>query len=381
MVAPPSTSATRDEPRAVLPSLVGMWLSELLGGDIPAETNATCSDCAMCRPPDRMVTGHAAAFRPDTKCCTFVPHLPNFAVGQILKDTSAETAEGRATVERRVSEGIGVTPLGLDPSEVYQLLYVQSKDKAFGRSLALRCPHYIDRDGGLCGIWRYRNATCATYHCKFVRGARGRRFWDRLRQVLHEVETGLERWCVDELGIGDSAIAALIKPASEAKKSNGQLAASSVDGRVDEQEHRRLWGSTWIHREGEFYVAAADLVERLSWTDVAAICGIRLRLLVRILRAAYAALHQVDTPTVLEVGDVKITFGEVGFVTLQAYSAQDQLLAPQALLETLARFDGTRSTDDVLRDAKHHGIALTPWFVRRLVDYEVLVPKTSPVAG
>ncbi len=101
----------------------------------------------MCRPSPE--TG-VAPFRPDVKCCSFFPHLPNFAVGGILNDTSPETDIGRHSVEARIAAKVGVTPFGLDAPATYALLYAQA-DHAFGVARGLRCPHYIEA-GGLCGI-------------------------------------------------------------------------------------------------------------------------------------------------------------------------------------------------------------------------------------
>lgn len=365
-------TAAGDAPQSPLPSLVADWVVDCVGGPVPIETSATCSDCAMCRPPNRMVTGHAKAFQPDTKCCTFMPHLPNFVVGQILKDRSPSGAEGRVSVERRIDAKIGVTPLGLDPTEVYQLLYASSKDSSFGQSRALRCPHFIDRSGGLCGIWKYRNSICSTYHCKYVRGAIGRAFWERLRQLLLEVETALERWCVLQLAIGDAALGALIRPGPAAKKAGSQLTAAAVDERSDPHEYRRLWGDTWANREPAFYIAAATLVEKTQWSDVLAIGGARLKLLARLTCAAYEELTTTALAPRLEFGNINIALEEGGFVTLQGYSAQDQLIVPGALLDVLPLFDGNRTTEDAIRAARAAGVSLTHWFVRRLADFGVL---------
>lgn len=114
-------------------------------------------------------------FDPQVKCCTYLPELPNFLVGRILADEDPALAVGRATVEKRLQAGVAVTPLGLDRTPFYDLLY-QHADTAFGRSHTLRCPHYIE-EGGLCGIWQHRNSVCATWFCKHVRGAMGFRFW------------------------------------------------------------------------------------------------------------------------------------------------------------------------------------------------------------
>jgi hypothetical protein len=95
---------------------------------------------------------------------------------------------------------VGVTPAGLEQPPAYGLLH-RSAAGAFGRSVAMRCPHYRP-DTGTCGIWRYRQSACSTWFCKYVRGAVGHRFWTALRHLLEAVERSLVAHCVLELNPG-----------------------------------------------------------------------------------------------------------------------------------------------------------------------------------
>jgi hypothetical protein len=144
-----------------LPPLYARWMAELLAGPIPDETAATCDRCAMCVPDA------ARSFRPDTKCCTFLPTLHNFLVGRVLADSDPESATGRATVIARMQKKVGVNPLGLGPTRAHNLIYEDGGHAVFGKSRALLCPHYLD---GMCGVWKHRESTCATWFCKYVRG-------------------------------------------------------------------------------------------------------------------------------------------------------------------------------------------------------------------
>ena len=84
----------------VLPPLYARWTDELLGGPIPAETRATCLDCAMWVKEGRNpaaydpFTGQEISFLPSTKCCTYVPSLPNFLAGGVLLDEDPAVAPG-----------------------------------------------------------------------------------------------------------------------------------------------------------------------------------------------------------------------------------------------------------------------------------------------
>ncbi len=185
----------------VLPPLYARWASEFLGGAIPAESAATCNDCAMLS-GERGTARPAAApfFNPDTKCCTYLPVLPNFLVGRMLADDSPEFARGRATLEARLTAGMAVSPRGIGRDAAYDLLYVTRGKSLFGQARSMRCPHYLDEGGGQCGIWRHRAAVCATWFCKYVRGAVGQRFWQALHRQLSAVEGELSVWCARQLG-------------------------------------------------------------------------------------------------------------------------------------------------------------------------------------
>jgi hypothetical protein len=75
---------------STLPPLYAEWAESFLGGPIPAETDATCQDCAMCPPPGkRPATG--VFFSPDVKCCSYMPTLPNFLVGRMLGNDTVLT--------------------------------------------------------------------------------------------------------------------------------------------------------------------------------------------------------------------------------------------------------------------------------------------------
>src|SRR5512134_3109981 len=97
-----------------LPALYAGWFDDLLGSEIPSETRATCHDCAMCESDGDHQNRGSKLFNPQSKCCTYLPRLPNFLVGMILKDQDPAMTSGRASVETRLQAGLGVTPLGLE---------------------------------------------------------------------------------------------------------------------------------------------------------------------------------------------------------------------------------------------------------------------------
>src|SRR5262245_3435778 len=124
-----------------IPEIQRSLLPEWFANPLPEERHATCSACAMC-PPAAPMLPPDAYFSPDTKCCTYHPSLANYAVGGLLCDESAQGAEGRARIERKLTQREGVTPRGIAPSAKYRLLY-RHGTAGFGRSGALVCP-YLD---------------------------------------------------------------------------------------------------------------------------------------------------------------------------------------------------------------------------------------------
>lgn len=347
-----------------LPELYAPWIEEVLGGPVPEERHASCSACAMCMPTAaKAATASLKAFDPATKCCTYVPTLPNFLVGLVLGADDPASVAGRDSVKRRIAAGVGVTPLGLQPDPHYVLIYKHAGDQLFGRSPGLRCPHYVPTEGGQCGIWRHRNAVCATWFCKYERGRVGKRFWDALLQLLTMIERHLGLWAAGELGETVERLGAALLPyyATPAYSPPGS------------------WNHRWAGRYEAFYRETARLVERLTWTQVRDIGGPELSVVAGQLRAAHGALNADDVPSHLRLGAVNTAESENGHVAFTAYNSNDMLRLPRALADALERFDGRRLTDQVrVEIASQIDDQFDHDAVRRLVDFGILLPMTGP---
>src|SRR6476661_2494548 len=92
-----------------LPQLYRTRVAAVFDREIPRETKATCDDCAMCDQSRAVpsVDGLNRLFRPDTKCCTYHPKLPNYLVGALLSDEDPAMAEGRRRIEEKFARGVG----------------------------------------------------------------------------------------------------------------------------------------------------------------------------------------------------------------------------------------------------------------------------------
>ena len=358
----------------VLPPLYAAWMSELLPGAIPRESKATCDDCAMCPRDEESAVSDFYYFDPATKCCTFVPELYNFLVGAVLSDTDPDSAAGRATVEKRLAEGIAVTPLGLGQPAVFLQLY-NNATRAFGRTKALRCPHYLE--DGRCGVWRSRESTCATWFCKHVRGQISRTFWrESLHRLLGAAERDLSRWCVLQAGLDPDALRSLFEPGGEADDSV-PLTGEDLDNRRNRERYHRIWGE-WDGREAEFFIKCAKLVRPLKWNDVLTICGPAVQGLAHLTFDAYTKLVSEEVPSELKSGSFQLVQIKGDTARVDSYNDFDPIDIPTVILALLSEFDG-RSTEDVTKAiAVKTGVQLDPALIRKLYDFGVLVPAAKP---
>jgi len=358
---------------SVLPPLYGKWIENVLPGKIPSESKATCDQCAMCSHSDERQPGNDTLFfNPHAKCCTYLPELPNFLVGGVLIDEDPAPDEGRASVEARLEAKVEVTPLGLGQLPSYSLLYAHAAD-AFGQSRSLLCPHYIDEDGGRCGIWRHRNAVCITWFCKHDRGATGLKFWRTLLHLLTRVEAGLSRWCVLELDIGLRALESLFS-VNLANRDRPKLNANQMDQVADLDAYRRLWGK-WLGREREFYRESARLVNDLSWEDITRICGPEVLAFTKLIQEAYGRLTSDHVPEVVRLKSVQIIEMELSSVQLKTYSGYDPLKLPRKLLEVLPYLASQPVSEALQTIEREKGLRLSRDLVRKLIDFDILTAE------
>lgn len=283
-----------------LPPLYARWVEQLVGGVVPAEHKATCDDCVMLRDEEEKAattTTGEVFFDSQTRCCTYVPLLPNYLVGAVLNDGQPAMAFGRDTVRRRIAEGVAVTPLGLGRDADFHAIYA-SDPNVFGRHPGLRCPH--QNEAGLCGIWLHRNSVCATWFCKYARGETGYQFWRAVLQLLGEIEAELSAYCVQEVGLDPGASARLFDMALTGLNDSGR--ASSAD---DVAHWKATWGE-WADRREAFYEACAERVADMDADDVLSLTGQRVRAAAGLVKAAYDRLTSEKLPSRLKAGSFKV---------------------------------------------------------------------------
>jgi hypothetical protein len=326
---------------ANLPPLYAKWMKEFLPGPIPAEKRATCQDCVMCKPlepagaSDRM-------FNLKTKCCTYRPILANFLVGGILQDEDPAFAEGRAQFEKTALQNV-ITPKGIDPGWIYWYHYA---DKVFGESESMRCFYYMDKDGGLCGIWRYRNSRCTTWFCKYEQGQTGFEFWKNLEKLLTATEKSLSDWCIKTLKL---------EPFTQAV----------TPGHAE-------WGN-WYGKEREFYKECYRLVSDFTWHQVLEISPELDTGLCRQVLESFRTLSSGSVPESLKTGDFSTEPVGDDLVRFRGYNKLDPITLPQWIADVIVQFDGRPWTVVIAAIEQEQGIRMEPELVRNLYQHRILV--------
>jgi Fe-S-cluster containining protein len=313
--------------------------------------------------------GSAVSFDPDARCCTYQPEIWSFLAGAALADTSPGGRMARDSIRARMTAGENVTPLGLGRTRRFDVLYGASVD-GFGRAHALRCPHYVV-EGSLCAIWKHRESTCSTWFCKHDHGAVSKRFWDRLHELLSSAEHALARHVVLELDLGDAALQALF-PVQTARSPG--LTAAELDGLAEPARQRAVWGR-WHGKAEEFYVNAARIVSRLSWTEIRALGGADLALRESLLLEARSSLSARTVPDRVRANTVSVVVGAPhadGNVVIGTYSGFDPLEVPEVLLRCLPYFDGRPTRDAIAAIEDALEVRVERSLVRRLVEFGVL---------
>lgn len=366
--------ATRDKERlgAALPKLYEPWVNEVLDGLPPREEASTCDDCAMMPETGASPRESTTFFNPETKCCTYLPAIPNFLVGLVLSDRTRALKGGRTLVLERVGSGEAVTPLGFGIPKPYSLLYGHSKG-AFGKARRLRCPFYLSKKKGQCGIWPYRTSICATWHCKLDRGARGGRLWSALNNLLCSVERTLALWCALKLELGDDAVARLLPPQVR-WQGEVELTEHQLDRTLNPDEQRTTWGE-WYGREAELFERCGQLVSGLAWSDVLRIGGPEIAAWSRFARSSYDKLLTHELPAALTMGSFTVVSANDETVHVVGYNENDPLELPRALVDVLHTFDGQETMAALDRISKEAQLELDRDLVQLLVDFRILIPS------
>jgi hypothetical protein len=328
------------------------WIAALLGGaKVVDEPLATCATCVMLDPPPG-----AVRFGPSTKCCTWMPQLPNFLAGAVLDVPS---------VVERIETGVAVTPVGLGVPRAYFNLHGM-KEATFGKAALLRCPHLIG--DGRCGIWAHRQSTCATWFCRYERGRAGADFWAKVHKLLAWMEWGVARWAAKELGFDDATLD-VGAPHFET------VGSIDLDRHSQPELYAGVWGA-WAGRERELYAETARLARGITLDEALARGSLRTRIYAEDVRQAWAGLQE-PPPVLVRLGTSwRVVHEDTDRVVFEAYSEYDPIVLHPSIFQKLPRFDG-RPLAEVLAENPD----IDARVARRLIDVGILESASAHEAA
>lgn len=343
----------------------------------PNEPHATCDDCAMCKDEDpnadkikMTALEKSQTFRPDAKCCTYHPTLPNFYVGELLADKDPANDEGRKRVRQKLGERHGVSPFWLRGSRKTRVLLSASRFQGFGKSKALLCPFYTDDHR--CSIWPFREAVCSTWYCKHEKGATGRFMWMALKDWLIHIERRLVGWATNE-----------VDPTLADDPMNGaRMSLNDIEGKPpSDEEYATMW-KDWRGREEELYVATYEKVQSLPPQKALEIMldPVGRQLLTRV----------ADTHDGVTAGRLSERLVPASVLWRKKYEKGDRIVSYSnfdaqfintAVMRLLEQFDENETVDELInRMRRDHGMDVPRALIQRLQDFEVLVPPTHDKA-
>jgi Fe-S-cluster containining protein len=208
----------------------------------PQERRATCLNCPRAR---------FEGWRPDYRCCTYHPRVPNFLLGLALNHPASSRI-----VHQLVDDGF-ILPEGMVSSPSQWAFYLSdTAEERFGKSEKVLCP-FLEKKSGMCNLYAFRNSVCSTFFCFHDNGDKGERFWGSLQTLAQQVEMALGQWALTQQGFDVeemmkriNGLAAKVERTSDPQTGAWTPAARKV-----------IWGRHY-GREIELLQGCADLVRQ-----------------------------------------------------------------------------------------------------------------------
>jgi len=235
-----------------VPVFYHRFLPSLFDSEIPQETFTKCESCPMvCSSREELKDEVSKPFAPETKCCTFMPRLPNYFVGAFFNDPQTDYA--KKELLKKINEKNGVFPQGIYPNKKYALLYELGRKEGFGKSLNLKCSYYLDGEYN-CSLWKYRESICATWFCKYIAGEAGKNFWYEMRDIFKTIQEKLTNYVIKEQGLN------IIEPYG----SDESLSYEDLDDLpMNEKDYKLRW-KHWAGKEAQFYLNSYELINNMT---------------------------------------------------------------------------------------------------------------------
>lgn len=298
--------------------------------NIPQERFANCSQCHHEDNPN--------SIRHHTKCCDSHPTFPSFLVGALLFHPTQEAAFGKKVVLEKINSKIGVTPLGIIPSQNYRVRHEQHRQKKIPNNQYiinnLRCPFYVN---GGCGIWKHRPAYCSHYHCTSVNGLVGKQFWDNIKSLAYFVNFKLTEYASKILEIPQNWF-------SSTDKIPRQLPLEDEKGQINIDFYAEIWGK-WKDKEIEYFQRCFEIIQNLTPPEIEEILGEEYKKQQKQLHQAATQLNESPIPSQLYFDNQHPFIQPISPFQFKI----GDIIINKIELELLKQLDGQTKTYDVIR--------------------------------
>ena len=190
-------------------------------------------------------------FKPDYRCCTYIPRVPNFLLGLALKYPVPRK------ILKKLNESGQLTPEGMHITPQQWAEYLaDNAEERFGKSEVVLCP-FLERSNGFCQIYAFRNSVCSTFFCMHSNGTKGDKFWDALQTLAQQSEMALSQWALEKVGFD---VKAYIRRQNRLASKVEGVAKTSQPRTWTVAARKELWGD-FYGREIETFEACAQVIK------------------------------------------------------------------------------------------------------------------------
>lgn len=306
-------------------------IPELMEIEVPEEKWADCLNCHRSANP--------TSERLDTKCCDYHPALPNYVIGAILSDQSAEFKVPQEVIREKIAQKKGVTPFGIAPSTAYQKALKEDRADNSGANTttehkrSLLCPFF---DTGMCTIHKYRADVCGSFFCHSVSSAEGKKLSKKVQSFSKNLDHKLALHITQQIRPDLGNIGGM-----DLLKNTSRLIENEQDS--VENNYESLW-SEGLGREEDYYKQCYSLIQGLSPQDVNEILGTFLTISSEEVQCSAKLAYDNLTPAKLFFNEEKYHEWLEG----RGIAVSDNSLEKHLLKS----FNGKRSSQDIVMKAK-----------------------------
>lgn len=339
-----------------LPKLYHTFFPDFFENLVPVEVFSDCSNCSMICKGNKSNMA-LKPFNEKTKCCTYIPNIPNYLVGNILSEDNTLAQIGKERITNTIEKRTDVTPKGIAPPKIFGLLYDKFKKNGFGHSDKFVCPYY-ESESGNCTVWKYRTSDCSTYFCKYISNEKGKEFWQHLLVYLKHTEQSLIDYALLKLNFDSTVLFGIPK----------ELSVEEIDGKtISEADYEKNWKDLKTN-EKDFFIASYELIRGLSKKEFASIVGVKGNVFLKRLEYSYQSMMHIPSKL------IKNKHAKFEEAVNGEYIVRIDLIDTKFKLdkEILEIFDGKKTNEENINSLIDKNIEVDMELIRTLYNYDIL---------